>query len=69
MQKTKTMNRRDAEVYTETSRELWVRPVPGNHPNKKTDTGVKTCKHLAPGGLCRKKNDRCPLMNLLFINQ
>lgn len=63
------MNRRDAEVYTETRRELWVRPAPGSHPGKKTAAGVNICKHLAPGGLCSKKNDRCPLMNLVFTNQ
>ncbi len=63
------MNRPDAQVYTERGRELWVRPAQGSDPGKKTDTRDKICKHLAPGGLCSKKNDRCPLMNLLFINQ
>ena len=60
----------DAEVYTETGkRELWVRPARRSHPGKKINADVKICKHLAPGGWCSKKHQRCPLLNLLFINQ
>jgi hypothetical protein len=60
----------DAEVDTETSkRELGVRPARRGHPGKKINPDVKICKHLAPGGWCSKKHQRCPLLNLLFINQ
>jgi hypothetical protein len=60
----------DAEVYTETSkRDLWARPAQKAHPGKKNNADVKICKHLAPGGWCSKKHQRCPLLNILFINQ
>jgi len=63
------MIRSDVEVYRETGkRELWVRPAPQNHPGKKMSADVKICKHLAPGGWCSKKHQRCPLPDL-FINQ
>jgi len=60
----------DAEVYTEKSkRELGIRPARRSHPGKKNNADVKICNHLAPGGWCGKKHQRCPLLNLLFINQ
>jgi hypothetical protein len=63
------MIRSDAEVYAETGkRESWVAPARKNHPGKKINGDVKICKHLAAGGWCSKKNQRCPLLNL-FINQ
>jgi len=64
------MTHSDAEVYTETGKkELWIRPAPRSHPGKKINADVKTCKNFAPGGWCNKKHQRCPLLNLLFINQ
>ena len=63
------MIRSDAEVYTETGkRELSVRTARKSRPGQKMNAGVNTCKHLAPGGWCSKKHQRCPLLNL-FINQ
>ena len=60
----------DSEVYTETgNRELSVRPAQRSDPGKKINANVKTCKNFAPGGWCNKKHQRCPLLNLLFINQ
>jgi hypothetical protein len=64
------MNRSTAEVYTETGKkELGLRPAPKSHPRKRIDAEAKICKHLVTAGWCNKKHDRCPLMNLLFINQ
>jgi hypothetical protein len=63
------MIRSDAEVYTETGkRELWAMPARKSHPGKKINADIKICKHLATGGRCSKKQQRCPLLNL-FINQ
>ena len=60
----------DAEVYSETGkRELGVRTDRRIHPGKKINVDVKICNHLVPGGWCSKKQQRCPLLNLLFINQ
>ena len=59
-----------AEVYTQTGkRKSGLRPDRGSHSGRKINPDVKTCKHLAPGGWCSKKHQRCPLLNLLFINQ
>ena len=60
----------DAEVYTQTGkREFGLRPDQRSHPGNKINAGVKICNHLAPDGRCSKKHQRCPLLNLLFINQ
>ena len=60
----------NADVYAETGkRELWVRSAQRSHPGKKNNADVKICKHLAQGDWCSKKHQRCPLLNLLFINQ
>ncbi len=60
----------DAEVYTETGKgELWVRRAQRSDPGKKINADVKICKHGAPGGWCSKKQQRCPLLKILFINQ
>jgi hypothetical protein len=62
------MTRNDAEVYTETGkRELPKRLAREGSLNKR-GVEVKTCKHVTPGGWCGKKHQRCPLLNLLFIN-
>ncbi len=63
------MARSDVEAYTETGKkELPKRLAQGNYPDKKTNIGAKTCKHITPGGWCSKKHQRCPLLNRSFIN-
>jgi len=38
-------------------------------PADKRDHTAKACKHMAHGGWCDKKHQRCPLFNSIFINQ
>jgi hypothetical protein len=56
------------EVLDAGKRELtWKRSPRANADKKNLEQ--KTCKHLAPGGWCSKKQQRCPLLDLHFINQ
>jgi len=69
MKQNKTMTRTDVELYTETGKaELPRRTGQGNYPDRKTNVATKICKHRSPGGWCGKKHQRCPLLNLSFIN-
>jgi len=58
-----------ATVVLETGRkESPTKRSPVTHTDKK-DYAAKTCKHIAPGGWCNKKQQRCLLWDLQFINQ
>jgi hypothetical protein len=60
----------ETEAYTEINkREAQMRQSQRSHPGKKMTVDAKICKHVAAGGWCNKKHQRCPLLNLLFINQ
>jgi len=62
------MTRNDAEIYTETGKGELPKRLARERSMKK-GAEVKTCKHATPGGWCSKKHQRCPLLNLQFINQ
>jgi len=59
------MTRSDATV----KRELPKRMVRGSGPEKRNNVNAMTCKHVTPGGWCNKKQQHCPFLNVLFINQ
>jgi len=63
------MTHNDVAGYRETSkRELPKNLTGGNYSGKKTNIEAKVCKHLSTAGWCSKKHQRCPLLNLTFIN-
>ncbi|HEV8506375.1 MAG TPA: hypothetical protein VGQ53_13280 [Chitinophagaceae bacterium] len=63
------MTRNDAEVYTETGKKERSKRLARAGSLSKKGVEVKICKHVTPGGWCNKKRQRCPLLDLLFINQ
>jgi len=56
------------EVLEAGKREPPLKRPSGTNADKK-NREQKTCKHMAPGGWCNKKQQRCPLLDLHFINQ
>jgi hypothetical protein len=56
------------EVLETGKRELPLKRPQVNHADKKIHA-TKNCRHMTPGGWCNKKHQRCPLSDLLFINQ
>jgi len=63
------MTRSDGEIYTDTGKRKLPTRVAQEHADRKNDGEIKICKHASPGGWCNKKHQRCPLLNLLFVNQ
>jgi hypothetical protein len=63
------MTRSESEIYTETGKKELPATLTQRHADKKNNGEIKICKHALPDGWCNKKHQRCPLLNLQFINQ